>query len=94
MRQKPLGKNNATHFENRYVADLLEQLGVRPVWSAPYKPSTTEVAEICVGRAKAWIVANDPLKVGHSCLSQGAECLPVPTPFEALDTPNPQPETN
>ena len=53
--------DNATHFKNKYVADLLEGARIQSIWSAPYKPSTNGVAERCVGRAKEWITANKPI---------------------------------
>ena len=58
---KTLRMDNASHFKNRYVADLLEGAGIQPIWSAPYKPFTNGVAERCVGRAKEWITANEPV---------------------------------
>ncbi|CAL8342785.1 unnamed protein product [Arctogadus glacialis] len=58
---KTLRMDNATHFKNNYVADLLEGAGIQAIWSAPYMPSTNGVAERCVGRAKEWITANDPI---------------------------------
>ena len=58
---KTLRMDNATHFKNKYVADLLEGAGIQSIWSAPYKPSTNGVAERCVGRAKEWITANEPI---------------------------------
>ena len=58
---KTLRMDNASHFKHKYVADLLEGIGIQSIWSPPYKPSTYWVAERCMGRAKEWIMANEPI---------------------------------
>ena len=58
---KTLRMDNATHFKNKYVADFLKGARIQSIWSARHKPSTNGVAERCVGRAKEWITANEPI---------------------------------